>query len=215
MTHRPLTVAPPCPIVGIIGGIGSGKSAVAQWVAERAPVLRIDADRLGHAVLARPDVREELVAAFGLEILADDGTISRPALASKVFGNGETQRAAKERLEAIVHPAMERALDEVLATLPAGVHAVLLDAALLLEAGWDRRCAAVVYIETSDEVRRSRILQERGWTTEQLAAREASQWPPAEKRRRATHVVTNDGPLERAGTALAEIVAAVVRQQPK
>ncbi len=212
MTSPPLTVASPCPIVGIIGGIGSGKSAVAQWVAERAPVLRIDADRLGHAALAQPDVREALVAAFGPEILADDGMISRPALASKVFGMGETQRAARERLEAIVHPAIGRALDEVLAALPAGVQAVLLDAALLLEVGWDRRCAAVVYIETPDEVRRSRVLQERGWTTEQLAAREASQWPPAEKRLRATHVVTNDGPLERAGAALAEIVNVVIRK---
>lgn len=200
------SVAPrlcPVPVVGVIGGVGSGKSAVAQWVAERHPVERVDADQLGHLVLQNPAIRAALAQAFGNGILTATGDIDRRRLAELVFGVSTGQQAARSRLEAIVHPAIRAEMERKLADIePGRTDAVLLDAALLLEANWDNVCDAIVFIDTTPEQRAERVREQRQWSAQELADRESSQWPLSEKRARASLTIDNSGPLEDAGNRL-------------
>lgn len=180
------------PIIGIVGGIGSGKSAVARWVSEHANVSFIDADHLGHLALRMPHVRESLRNRFGEGIFDDSGEIRRDALARLVFGDGTPFRQARHDLETIVHPAIEtQIVDAIQQAVAAGREAVLLDAAVLLEAGWQRHCDAVVFVDAPEEVRQRRVAARNGWTRDQLERREASQLGLAAKIQRSDIVISN------------------------
>lgn len=196
----------PVPVIGIIGGIGSGKSAVARWVMERHPVAVIDADRIGHEVLQQPEIKDRLREAFGAEIFDANGGVIRSALGRKVFGPTAEHQRAREQLEAIVHPAIRQVIEQQLQSVdPIRYTAVLLDAAILLETGWADVCQEIVFIETPLEHRRQRVAA-RGWSPEELAKREASQWPLDRKRSAASFVLSNSGSLDDAGHALWEFL---------
>ncbi|MBC8115788.1 MAG: dephospho-CoA kinase [Candidatus Saccharimonas sp.] len=191
------------PVVGIVGGIGSGKSAVARWVATQANIHVIDADRLGHEALMAGDVKASLRLKFGDDIFDVQGEVLRGALARRVFGDAEEHRAARHMLEQIVHPEIERRIvDEIRRAADSGSQAVLLDAAVLLEAGWQRQCDAVVFIETPDDVRLERVRQRSGWTAEELHRRETSQLSLTDKRKQSDAVVSNAGQVSDAGQQL-------------
>ncbi len=210
----PSTRACPVPVVGVIGGIGSGKSTVARWVAEQHPVLVVDADRLGHQVLRQPAIQASLVATFGSQVLNEQGGIDRGKLAERVFGGDAARQSARQQLESIVHPAIRAAMEQQLSEVDSSSYqAVLLDVALLLEAGWDAVCDAVVCIDTPEAVRTARIRQQRNWSKSEIAAREQSQWPLSEKSRLATHTISNAGAPEEGGNALWRIVAGL-RAEP-
>ena len=197
------------PVIGVVGGIGSGKSAVASWVMAHANVSLIDADKLGHDALKSPTVKQALRHRFGPGIFDADGFINRSALAKHVFGDHPDQLAARHDLEQIVHPEIGRSIsDEVALSATNGRVAVLLDAAILLEAGWRRLCDLVVFIDTPDAIRLSRVQKNRNWTEDELARREASQWSLDRKRRESDFVVTNDRDLEYAGRQLLELLRA-------
>ena len=207
MTHESIQESQPyarrIPVIGIVGGVGSGKSAVARWVASRANVHVIDADRLGHEVLLAVDVKAALRGQFGDDIFDSKGEVQRGVLARRVFGDSEQHRAARHELEQIVHPEIERRIvGEITRAEEAGSEAVLLDAAVLLEAGWRRQCDAVVFVETPDDVRLQRVQQRSGWTAEELHRREASQLSLSEKRKQSDAVVFNAGEVSDGGQQL-------------
>ena len=187
------------PVIGLIGGIGSGKSLAAGLLAERGAFV-IDADTVGHALLNQRPVRELVIAKFGEGILApseDDQpgpVIDRRALGAIVFSDPEALRA----LEAILHPRMRDTFARAIArTVRRGrASAVVLDAAILLEAGWDRLCDRILFIDVSRDCRLARLQQQRGWTEDVLDARERAQWPLEPKRTRADAVVSNEGSPE-------------------
>jgi len=204
-------------IVGVVGGIGSGKSAVCRWVAERDPTIGIiDADRDGHRALELPPVTRKLRDLFGEEIFGPDGKVLRSALAKRVFGDSADAGAARRQLEAIVHPAIAALRDEQLAEMSSSgtVRAVLVDAPILLEAGWGNACDAVVFIDVPREIRLERVRQ-RGWNESELARREASQWPVEEKKAAADFVVENGGTLDNAGTQMYEYIQRLVASAAK
>jgi dephospho-CoA kinase len=196
----------PVPVIGVIGGIGSGKSSVARWVADRHFGLVIDGDRLGHQVLEQSNVKDRLRDAFGPEIFDDTGGVIRSLLGRKVFGPTESHQAARRTLEDIVHPEIRRRMEKQLRAVdPAIYRFVLLDAAVMLETGWSNVCDEIVFIDTPVEVRRARVAA-RGWSAEDLARRESSQWPLDTKRSAASHIIPNAGTLDNAGSALWEFV---------
>lgn len=127
-------------IIGLTGGSATGKSSVAKRIAKLGAAV-IDCDKLGHeAYLPGTQCHAELVDAFGVEIVAEDGQIKRPALAARVFGD----ETARTRLNQIVWPEIERLVGKRVNQLASeGVSVVVLDAAVLLEAGWERRCHEV------------------------------------------------------------------------
>ncbi len=187
----------PIPVLGLIGGIGGGKSEVARRLAGRGAWV-IDADVVGHQMLEEPTIRDRVVLRFGPGVLeAGSGmsrAISRRALGPIVFGDP----VALRDLEAILHPAMRHRFAETIAEQERGEDrpCIVLDAAVLLEAGWDELCDRVVFVDAPRTERERRVGVSRGWSERDLAVREQAQWPIEEKRRRADWVISNAEAME-------------------
>ncbi|MEQ8316737.1 MAG: dephospho-CoA kinase [Phycisphaerales bacterium] len=179
-------------VLGLAGGIGSGKSAVAAVLGELGFVVS-DSDAGARAVLERPEVVAELVRAFGQSVLDASGKPDRKAIADAVFGD----EARRRTLEQIVHPRLhEQRAQLIEAARTRGAAGVVIDAPLLFEAGVDAECDAVIFVDTLRAVRLARVIEGRGWTEAELARREAAQMPLEEKRRRSQQVVANDGDMD-------------------
>lgn len=190
-------------IVGLVGGVGSGKSTVARWVNERIPSLLLDADRVGHQILQEPKVIQHLTNYFGPDILDAEGRIARAKLALRVFGCHPEQQQARTQLEKIVHPEIRRELQRLIQSAVAqSIPVILLDAAVLLEAGWRDLCQRVVFIDAPAELRLQRATSRPGWTQETWYERESAQWPLERKRQLADAVITNLGTIDDAGQQL-------------
>jgi dephospho-CoA kinase len=181
--------------IGIVGGIASGKSLVAKLFAELGAGL-LDADRAGHEVLAQDAVRVMLVDRWGPSILTPDGSVDRSAIAKHVFAAGERADAERAFLETVLHPRIRTLLSEKTAEFAAaGRPAVVLDAPLLLEAGWGPMCNLLVMVDSPRETRLARAI-ERGWNTDEFTRRESAQWSVDDKRREANVLIRNDGSLD-------------------
>jgi len=190
---------PPRPLVlGLVGGIAAGKSAVAAQFAAHG-LLVIDADAMARAAAQEPATQRAIAAAFG-PVVSADGALDRAALGRLVFADP----SARARLEAILHPPILAAIEAQLAGACAAGRSVLLDAPLLLETGLDRLCDTVVFVAATPATRAARA-RSRGWTEAEWQGREAAQIPVAEKAARAAFAVQNDGDL----AATAAQVAAV------
>ena len=183
----------PKPVIGLIGAIGAGKSAVAAALARRGGVV-VDADKLGHEVLELPEVKHELVARWGAGVLKDDGTVNRRAIGGIVFQDLKDRHA----LEAILFPAIRKRAEDAITKLQADDRArfIVLDAAVMLEAGWHDACSKILFIDAPRELRIQRLATRSGWTEPELALRESAQLPLDVKRARADVVIMNAGSLE-------------------
>lgn len=178
-------------ILGLTGGIASGKSFAGGLLAERGAVV-LDADRHAHAVLGEPVVLETLVGRWGESILAEDGSLRRSEVAKHVFGDSPEAIAERRFLEGLVHPRVRQRLKAELAeAAQSGVPVAVLDIPLLFEAGWADECDAVLFVDTPLEIRQQRAAK-RGWSAEELAKRETSQMPVDEKRAAADEVIPGD-----------------------
>jgi dephospho-CoA kinase len=180
----------PKPTIGLIGAIGGGKSAAAAAMAARGGRI-VNADALGHEALEVPEIRARLIDRWGPRVLKPDGHSDRRAIAAVVFADPGERQA----LEAIVFPYIgRRALAEVLAAqADPAARFVVLDAAVMFEAGWNNACDRVVYIDAPRETRLARLAARSGWTAADLAARETAQWPADRKKQLADAVLVNDG----------------------
>jgi dephospho-CoA kinase len=177
------------PVIGILGGIASGKSLAARALAGAGAEV-IDVDALGHALLARPGIREALVGRFGSEILDEAGGVDRRRLGAMAFGDAD----GLAFLNGLMHgPMREEIARRVAEAEQRGVAAVI-DAALLLERDLGGRwCTHLVFVDAPADVRRTRAARSRGWSAEELARREAAQMAPERKRREADVVIENAG----------------------
>jgi dephospho-CoA kinase len=196
------------PVIGLIGGIGSGKSAVASWVVDNSDVVVIDGDKQGHLALQQTGIKKQVRQQFGNEVFDNTGEIDRTSLAKKVFGPSIEHQNARTKLEQIVHPEIKQAFREIIfkANSSGTTEAVILDAAVLLEAGWDSVCDLVVFIETSEHERLNRVRDNRNWKTEEFHSREANQLSLESKRNRADIVISNSGDIATAGTELTRVI---------
>lgn len=182
-------------VVGLTGGIGSGKSTVARMLGERGAVI-VDADVVSREVVA-PDglVHEAVVERFGPSVVASDGTIDRSALARVVFGD----EAARQDLNQIVHPAVtEVMLERVAAAGAADPDAVVvLEIPLLAEGGQDRYPVdGVIVVDVPVEVAIARLVAGRGFSAEAARARAAAQATREDRRAIADLVLDNSADLE-------------------
>jgi dephospho-CoA kinase len=176
-------------LVGLTGGIGTGKSTVARMIRDlRVPV--IDADLLARQVVqpGQP-AHAEIVAAWP-EVVDQSGAIDRKKLAERVFADP----AGRARLEAITHPRiMERVREQTDAFRQQGFRLAFLEAALLVETGRCRQLDGLVVVIASEEQQVSRVMAREGWSLAQVRARMRAQLPLEEKRRAATEVIDNSG----------------------
>jgi dephospho-CoA kinase len=199
-----MTPARRCPVIGLIGGIGSGKSQVAAALAGRGGRV-VAGDPLGHEALRQPEVIAQVIRRWGPGVLDAGGRVDRRKLAARVFAD-PAERAA---LEGIVHPWIERRLGEEIAaarTDPAA-RFVVLDAAVMLEAGWESACDVLVYVHAPRATRLSRVAGQRGWSAADAAARERAQLSLTEKATRAGVALDNSGTLEQLGPQLDALLA--------
>jgi len=186
-------------VLGVTGLPASGKSTVAAMFralgAEAA-----DADRLAGEALALPGIARRAARAVGPGTLGPGGRLDRAAVAARVFGPGGS--AALRRLEAVLHPPVRRWLRAAVAgARRRRAPAVVLDVPLLFERGVDRMCDATVFVD-APRAARLRRARRRGWTAAELRARDLSQAPAAERRRRADFVVRNGGGIPAARLAV-------------
>lgn len=183
-------------IIGLTGGIASGKSAVAQELSALGAVV-LDADKAAHEVINFPEVKQALIERWGDGILLPDGKVNRQAVAERVFSTQKPTLVEREFLEKILHTRIKDEFEYHLTRLKiAKTPVAVIDAPLLLEAGWDQGCEIVLFVDSSLEDRQQRAENLRNWTAQDFATREAAQMPIEEKRRRATHVIANDGTLD-------------------
>ncbi len=180
-------------VIGLTGGIASGKSTVAQFFRDQnVPV--IDADILGHRTYEPgTETFEQVVAAFGEEIVAPDGTIDRKVLGGKVFGKPDELK----RLTDIVWPGIRKLATEELAQLKAAGHDVaVLEAAVLFEAGWEDLVDSIWVVVVDPETAVKRLGERNGLDPEAARARIASQLSNEERIARANIVIENNGTLD-------------------
>lgn len=179
------------PVIGLVGGIGSGKSAAAACMAELGAVV-IDADAIGHDVLADAAVRAELMGRWGKQVLDPAGLIDRRVVAGIVFADP----AELAFLNSLTHPHIARRIQERIAAIRAQgqAPAIVLDAAVVLEAGWDRQCTHLVYVHAPPAQRAGRV-QRRGWDEQAWRVRENSQISLDSKACRCEYSVDNSSSL--------------------
>ncbi len=178
-------------LVGLTGGIGSGKSTVARMLEERGAVV-FDADALAREAV-RPGTpgHDAVVERFGANVLAPGGELDREALASIVFADP----AARRDLEAIVHPEVRRLLAEGCEAYQGSDRVVVFSAPLLLETGMHTAFQILVVVSAPEPTQIERLLRDRGMSEDQVRARIAAQAPLEEKVAVADVVVDNDGTL--------------------
>jgi len=187
--------------LGIVGGVASGKSYVANAFKELGAAV-LNADRAGHEVLKRPDVEQAARDRWGNDIFDATGRIDRPALAKIVFDSSPLGRQELNYLEQLTHPTIGALLGEQIAeAADRGIRVLILDAPVLLKAGWNRFCDKIVYVDAPREQRMARALG-RGWSETDFSLREAAQETLKVKRELADFVIDNSGPP---GATLAQI----------
>jgi dephospho-CoA kinase len=173
------------PIIGLAGGIGSGKSFVARRFAEMGCHV-INSDELVHAAYDDPAVRAAVGRRWGKGVIKVDGTVDRRAVGEIVFSDA----GERSWLESLLHPLVDRIRDEQMLRNISSAIAFVWDSPLLFETGLDGRCDRVVFIEAPLAERLQRVAS-RGWDAAELARREKNQWPLDKKRALSHDVIQN------------------------
>jgi len=175
-------------LVGITGGIGSGKSTLARMLLDKGlPLLQLDT--IGHQLLDDAAVCAELIASFGATIRRSDGSIDRAELARLAFAD----RAATSRLNAIMHPRIWRSALDWMEAQEGPL--ALIEAAVLIEAGWSRWTDRLIVVRCERKERCRRVVEERGKSEEYFEAVAARQCSESEREYSASEMIDNNGTL--------------------
>ena len=182
------------PTIGIVGGIGSGKSTVALALQELGGFI-VNGDSLGHEALCSPGIKEKLIDHWGNAVFDASGEVDRRKLGRIVFADP----AELKKLEGLVFPYIEKRIREEIAAARSRPTAkfIILDAAIMLETGWNRNCDKILFVDAPRELRLARLAEKRGWDANELERREKAQMPIEDKRRRSDAVIINDGDPEK------------------
>ncbi len=180
------------PVIGLAGGIASGKSLVAKMLSELGAGV-IDADELNHEALHRDDVRRRIQSWWGQDIYDDTGRLKRHKLAEIVFRD----EAKRRKLEGLTHPLVNELRQDMIRRFEAdeNIKAIVLDIPLLFEVGQDQLCDHVIFVEVDEAVRIRRVRRQRGWGKTELRRREKLQNPLDIKRDQSDHIVENNSDI--------------------
>jgi dephospho-CoA kinase len=205
LQYQALTMYAGKPIIGIAGGVGSGKSMVARFLGEKGCFV-VDSDELARRAYDKLDILQTLQGWWGEQVVGSDGKIDRRAIAERVFADPGQLR----KLEALIHPIVEdlrrREMDEAIAKNPE-IPAFVWDTPLLFESGLNVQCDVVIFIETPLPQRVARVMTSRGWDEKELARRENLQWPLDKKREISDYIVVNTADAGYARSQVDEVLS--------
>lgn len=190
-------------VVGLTGGIASGKSTVSQMLSQVGLPI-VDADQVAHC-LQRPGQLglTELVDQFGRGILTPDGHLNRKVLGKMAFSDA----GVRHQLNTIMQPLIrETIMDQLAAFKKQDIPFVILDAPLLFEQGYDQECDLIVVVSVSHDRQVHRLISRNGYSKPVAEQRIAAQWPLAKKVRQADVVINNDGSLDELRRQVAKVV---------
>lgn len=198
------------PIIGILGGVASGKSTVALEFKKHGCKV-IDADKTAHELLLKPAVIKKLIALFGSEILNAQEQIDRSKLADIVFADAEKLSV----LNKIIHPAvLERSVELIEKYKHQNkARAIVLDMPLLAEVGWDKKCDSIVFIECSEQLRAQRAKKKGIFSVRELKIRENFQISLDNKRKLADNIIDNNSGLSMVVDQVAGIFDSIIERR--
>jgi dephospho-CoA kinase len=197
-------------IIGLLGGIASGKSMVAEQLACCGAEV-LNADKIAHEVLQRPEIEAAVRGRWGNAVFDDAGRIDRKRLAELVFAPPPEGPQDRKYLEELTHPEVIRIIKERLdEAAKSGIPAAVIDAPLLSEAGLDKLCDKLIFVDAQNELRLGRAIA-RGWKREDFAAREDAQKSLDFKRNRADLVIDNSGSPEQTQAQIGRLWQNLIR----
>lgn len=203
---------PPLIVAGLTGGIASGKTTVARLFAERGAVV-LNADEMGHQAIAPGEpALAELVAAFGPEYLLPDGRLDRAALGHRVFAS----RRDRETLNRITHPRITKKLlknFELLANTPSSKLVVVVEAALLVEAGWSQFVDEIIVVTAQHSTQVRRLMARSGLSDPEAVARVRAQLSTRERLRHATYRVSGEASPQETLSAVDAILVSLLQSR--
>lgn len=195
------------PIIGVLGGIGSGKSAVAAEFA-RLGCAVIDADKIAHNLLKRKELRNKVVARFGREILDSKGKISRRKLAKLVFADARKIKAINK----LIHPLVLKQVTALIkkANRQSRVEAIVLDMPLLMEVGWAKRCDKLIFVKCRQKIRAKRNQKKGIFSIDKLKNREKYQISLDKKKGIADNTIDNNSGLSVLARQVTDIFSGIM-----
>lgn len=198
-------------VLGIVGTPAGGKSTVAERLVELGATW-INADLIAKGVLERAEVQSDLKQHFGEAIVDKQGVIDRVKLASLVFGDDDASRRRLDYLESRIHPETKKLITaQLFRSEKRGDAVAILDVPLLFKSAWDRSCDEIWCVDADEDIRIERV-RSRGWTAEQLRAREKNQLDISEKTRLSTRVILNNGTLNQLNETISTLWSSLVRR---
>ena len=175
-------------IIGIMGGVGAGKSTVAAEFGKLGCVV-VDADAMVDKLLETEEIKRQIAKSFGSEAFNSAGAVDRAALAEVVFGNEDNV----EKINTIIHPLVLAQTEALIAKYnKSDAKAIVLDMPLLVEVGWSEKCDKLVFVDCNEWKRGQRVAQKCGFTKNQLKNREKFQILLDKKAKIADYIVDNN-----------------------
>ncbi|MGN0430914.1 MAG: dephospho-CoA kinase [Lachnospiraceae bacterium] len=199
-------------LIGITGGVGAGKTEILSFIKKHYNCKIYLADEVAHLVQSPGEkCYEEIVSLLGKEILTDTGSVDKGKMAAVIFNNAELL----EKVNAIVHPAVKEYLKQALEEVrrEGSTELFFIEAALLIESGYKDFVDEMWYIHASDEVRRMRLMQSRGYSPEKIAQIMSKQLAEEEFRKNADFIIDNSGTLESAYSQIKKRLEAYTWQE--
>jgi dephospho-CoA kinase len=198
------------PIIGILGGVGSGKSTVAAEFAKLGCEV-IDADKIAHELLDKPAVKKKVVACFGKAILNPTGKISRRKLARIVFADA----GKLSKLNKIIHPLVFKEVRKLKseAEHQSKVKAIVLDMPLLVEVGWAKRCDKLIFVECKQRIRAKRAKKMGILDENKLKIRENFQISLDKKKSIADNIIDNNSGFSALAGQVTDIFSGIMGNQ--
>lgn len=199
------------PIIGIVGGIGSGKSYIADLFAPLGALVLKSDDHVSEAY-RRPEVLDAIRQWWGDAALTPDGAANRKAIAARVFSDPEARR----RLERLIHPLVGQIRDQLMRSAAANpaIRAFIWDIPLLCEVGLHRYCDAIVFVDAPLSTRQQRVQNTRGWEPAELLRRENSQLPLDKKREMAQYIIYNTADAADVRRQVEAVFSRILTQTP-
>jgi len=194
------------PVIGILGGIGSGKSTVAAEFAKLGCKV-IDADKIAHELLDSKTVKEEIVGLFGEVVLDSSGKIEHKKLAGVVFASGDKL----DSLNGVIHPLVLARTEELIeqCNQQNQVKAIVLDMSLLVEVGWAQRCDRLIFVNCEQKIRAERA-KKKGFDENQIKIRENFQISLDNKESLADNIVENNSGFSALVRQIADIFSDIM-----